>query len=118
MQIIYQKQIPGKPPKQTVIQGWIAALVGSLILLGVLVLLILLIPAMIIAMLGFFAFVIFLLISGWIYLAYRIGFRDMWDITKLFFGIGNARIPWDERRKRVMKEWEDRGKGRSGMWVK
>jgi hypothetical protein len=118
MQIIYQKQIPGKPPKQNVIQGWIAALVGVLILLGVLALLILLIPFMLFAMLGFFAFVIFLLIAGWVYLAYRIGFRELWDLTKLLFGIGSGKMPWDERRKRVMNEWKDREKGRSGTWVK
>jgi hypothetical protein len=86
--------------------------------LGLIAAFLFLLPFFVIIILGFFALIVFSLIGAWVYIALRIGFREMWDITRLIFGIGFGRGSLDERRRRIMKEWEDRTKGRSGTWVK
>jgi hypothetical protein len=116
MRIIYQTQLPGKPPKETRIGGWVAAIVGALILIGVFALLIFLLPFFLLAIVGFIALIVFLIIAGWVYLGFKIGFRDLWEITSLLFGFGGSRLSWDERRSRVKKEWENRSKGKPGVW--
>jgi hypothetical protein len=118
MQIIYRNQLPGKAPKTTVVQGWVAAIVGALILIGIFVVLLLLLPIVLIGVLGFLAFILFLILAGWLYLGYRIGYRNMWDITRLLFGFGSGSPSWDEKRKRVMREWEEHRKGKPGQWTK
>jgi hypothetical protein len=81
-------------------------------------LLIFLLPLALLAALAFLGLILFAMIAGWIYLGFKIGFRDLWDITRSFFGFGGGRMSWDERRRKVQKEWADRAKGKPGVWSK
>jgi len=118
MQIIYRNQLPGKAPRETRIDGFVAALFGALAVIVGAALLVILLPVFLLGVLVFFAFILFALLAGWMYLGFRIGFRNLWEITRLVLGIGFGRLPWEERRRRIMKEWEDRGKGSPGVWSK
>lgn len=116
MRIIYQRQLPGKPPKETVIQGWLAALIAGLGAAAVIALSLILFPIFLIGALIVLGSLLFLVLGGWLYIALRIGFRNMWDITKVFLGIGLGKLSLEERWSRLMKEWDDRRKGRPGVW--
>jgi len=54
MQIIYRNQLPGKEPKESRFEGWLAALIGVAVLIGAIALVILFIP---ILLFGFLAFI-------------------------------------------------------------
>lgn len=118
MRIIYRKEIPGKAPRTTVYGGWLAFLVGLLVMVGLVALAILLLPFFLALFLGILALIFFAMVAGWISLAMRIGFRDMWDLTRLMFSIMFSRQSWGQRQERIMKEWEDRVKGKHGQWQK
>ena len=118
MRIIYRKQLPGEPPKVTRIGGWLAAAIGFLVVLAFLTLIVLLLPFLLIGVLVFIAFVFFMLLIGWIYIGFRIGFRSLWDLTKLMFGIGFGPSPMQSRTERMRKAWEERVKGKDGVWIK
>jgi hypothetical protein len=118
MKIIYRNQLPGKPPTENRIEGWVAALVGFLIFAGLIALVILLIPFLLIGILGFFGFILILMVAGWVYLGFKIGFRNLWDMTRFMFGAGFGPDPWQTRRERIRKEWENRTKGKDGEWRK
>jgi hypothetical protein len=117
MKIIYRNQLPGKPPRTTVISGWVGALIGILVGIGVLILLALIIPLVFAFVIGFIGFIIIMMIVGWIYFAIKIGWRDMWDFTRavweILFGRGS-----EPKFERLSKAWENRTKGRPGEWVK
>ncbi len=118
MRFIYQRQLPGKEPRVTKFEGWIAALVSVLVLIGLLAVLVILLPFLLIGVLAFVAFVLFVLVGGWIYLGFRIGFGGLWELTKLALGIGWGSTSLEGRKERLRKMWEDRIKGRHGEWVK
>lgn len=118
MKFIYQKQLPDGSTRTTRIQGWIAALVSFLILCGVVVILVLLLPLVLMGILAFLSFLVFLLVGGWIYFGFKIGFPELWEITKLVFGFGWGKSPDGTHAERVRKLWEDRIKGRDGVWRK
>ena len=82
------------------------------------VVLVLLLPFLLVGFLSFVALVVFLMIGGWVWLAIKIGWRDMWDFTKAFFTIVFGRGPLENRFERISKAWENRTKGRTGEWVK
>ena len=118
MRIIYRKQLPGEPPRETRFEGWMGALIGVIGALAFLVLLVILIPFLLIGVLAFVAFVLFMLVAGWVYLGFRIGFRNLWDITRLALGFGLGGSSWTDRVDRLKKEWENRTKGKPGVWTK
>lgn len=118
MRFIHQKQLPDGRTRTTRIQGWIAALVSFLILFGLVVILVASLPFILIGIIAFIGFILFLLVGGWIYLGFRIGFPELWEVTKLVFGIGWGKSPDGTHAERVRKLWEDRIKGRHGVWRK
>jgi hypothetical protein len=118
MKIIYRRQLPGEGPRVTRIDGWVAALIGVGIAIAIGAVLVLLLPFLLIGFLSFIAIIVFLMIAGWIGLAIRIGWRDMWDFTKAFFTIVFGRGPLENRFERISKAWENRTKGRPGEWIK
>jgi uncharacterized protein YacL len=118
MRMIYRKQIPGQPPMETRIGSWVAALIGILIALGVLIVFLLIIPLALLGLLAFIAFVLVAMVAGWIYLGFRIGFRNLWDVTKLMFGIGFGPSSGASRTERLRRAWEERVKGGDGVWMK
>jgi hypothetical protein len=118
MKIEYRNQLPGKEPKGFQIDGWVANVIGVLIGIGILIVLAFLLPFLIAGILGFIALIILLLVAGWIYLGFKIGWRDLWDVTRLIFSIFFGRGSWATRSERINKEWEDRVKGKNGVWVK
>jgi len=93
-------------------------LVSILILIGVLALLLFLLPFFLLGILAFVAFIIFLLVGGWVYLGFRIGFRDLWQITKFAMGFGGKASQGESRRERLSKFWEEKIKGKNGVWIK
>lgn len=118
MRIIYRKQLPGQAPRETSISGWVATAIAGLILVALLTLTVVLLPFFLVGVLVFIALIVFMLIAGWVYAGFRIGFRNLWDLTKLLFGVGFGSMPWSARRERLWKEWEDRAKGKPGVWTK
>jgi uncharacterized membrane protein len=118
MRIIYQRQLPSGEQKVTRIEGWVAMLVSIIILIGILALLLVLLPFLLLGILAFIAFIIFLLVGGWVYLGFRIGFRELWELTKMVFGIGFGGSPGESRRERLSRIWEERIKGKDGVWIK
>ena len=86
MQIIYRKQIPGKPPTESRFEGWVGALIGLAVLVGAAILFVFFIPIVLIGVLGFIGLILFLILAGWIWMATRIGFREMWNVTTLLLG--------------------------------
>lgn len=118
MQIIYRKQLPGKPPRESRISGWLAVLIWALALLALMALIAFLVPFLIFGLLVIIALVVFSILGGWIYLAYRFGFRNLWEITKLVLGVGCRNISWEERNRRFRQNWGNIRKGRPGVWEK
>lgn len=118
MRIIYRKQLSGERPRETRFGGWLAALVGFVVTLGFLALLIFLLPFLLIGVLVFIAIVIFMMLAGYIWLGFRIGFRELWELTKLMFGIGVGPSSHKSRAERIRKAWEERVKGKDGVWMK
>lgn len=118
MKFEYRNQLPGKPPGGFKIEGWVANVIGALVVVGILVVLGLLLPFLIAAFLGFIGLILLLMVAGWIYLGFRIGWANLWDLTKLLFTIFFGRGSWSTRAERINKEWENRVKGKDGVWVK
>jgi hypothetical protein len=118
MRIIYRNQLPGGPPRETRIGGWLAALIGFVIILGVLAFIIFLLPFLLIGILGFIALIFFATLIGYIWLGFKIGFRELWDLTRLMFGIGFGPSSGQSRAERARKAWEERVKGKNGVWMK
>lgn len=116
MKFEYRRQLSDGTVKTSRFDGWIAAVVAALVLIGVAALIILFIPFLIAGILIFIAFLIFLLLGGWLYVGYKIGFRNMWELTKMGFGWRSAGN-WRAFQDRMMKEWENRSKGRDGIWM-
>jgi hypothetical protein len=56
MQIIYRNQLPGKAPRETRIDGFVAALFGALAVIVGAALLVILLPVFLLGVLVFFAF--------------------------------------------------------------
>lgn len=80
--------------------------------------LLLAIPLALIGILVFAAFAVVILLIGWVYLGFRIGFGELWDVTKLAFGVGLGPPSSLSRTERIRRAWEERVKGRSGIWTK
>lgn len=118
MKFEYRNQIPGKAPRGYKFEGWMATVVGVLIGIGILVVIGLLLPFLIAGFLGFIALILLLLVGGWIYLGFKIGWASLWDVTKLICAIFFGRGSWESRAERISKEWENRVKGKNGVWVK
>ncbi len=119
MKITYRNQLPGKAPRETRFEGWLGTIIAILIGAGLLALLIfVIIPLALFGILTFIALILFGIIVGWVYLGLKIGWRNLWDFTKLFFGITFGRHTGQSRAERIRKAWEDRVKGKSGQWVR
>ena len=119
MKFIYRNQLPEKTPKTSRFDGWLGTIIAVLIGVGILVLLFfVIIPLALFGILTFIALILFGVIVGWIYLGFRIGWRNLWDLTRLFFGITFGRHTGQSRGERIRRAWEERVKGKSGEWVK
>jgi len=118
MRIIYRNQLPGEPPRESRIGGWLAAIIGFVVMLGLLALVVFLLPFLLIGILGFFALILIAILAGYIWLGFKIGFRDLWDLTRLMFGIGFGPSSGQSRAERARKAWEERVKGKDGVWMK
>ncbi|HEX9743933.1 MAG TPA: hypothetical protein VGB30_00765 [bacterium] len=118
MKFEYKRQLPDGSTRTSKFEGWVAAIVGTLIFLGLaVVFFVFILPAALIAFLLFLAFILFLLVGGWIWLGFKIGFRELWDLTKLAFAFrrgGN----WQTHYGNIRREWEQRSRGRHGEWMK
>jgi hypothetical protein len=118
MRFEYRNQLPGKAPRGFRVDGWLGTVIGILIGVGLLVLLGILLPFLIAGILGFIALIILLLVVGWVYLGFKIGWGGLWDLTRLIFSVFFGSGSWHTRAERISKEWENRVKGKNGVWVK
>jgi hypothetical protein len=118
MKFEYRSQLPGKAPRRFKVDGWLGTALGILIGVAVIVGLVSLIPFVIAGILGFIGLILFLIVAGWVWLGFKIGWANLWDITKVFFTIVFGRGPLESRFERINKLWENRVKGKHGVWVK
>jgi len=118
MRIIYRNQLPGRPPNTSIFSGWLGALIGIALGIAGIVVLAIIVPIAFAFVLGFIGLIIIVMIVGWIVLAVRIGWRDMWDFTRAVWAILFTRGSAVPRFERLGKAWENHTKGRPGEWIK
>ena len=119
MKIYYQNQLPGKPPKEFKLDGILGTIVGILITAAIIALFVfVIIPFALFGILIFIAVVLFALLAGWVSLGFRIGWRNLWDFTRLFFTIAFGRSAFSSKSERMKQAWDNYSKGRPGEWMK
>ncbi len=117
MKVEYRNQLPGRGPKTTTIEGWVAWIIGVLIAAAVIAFVIFVIlPLALFGIVLFLALIVFAMIGGWVWLGLKIGWRNLWEFTKLGFSIMFGKGTSVSRTERMKKTWKDYTKGRSGEW--
>jgi len=119
MKIYYRNQLPGKGAKEFKLDGIIGTIIGILVTAAVIALFVFVIlPFALIGILIFVAFILFAIGAGWIWLGFKIGWRNLWEFTKLFFSIAFGRSGFSSKSDRMKQAWKNYSKGRPGEWVK
>ena len=117
MRIYYRNQLPGKQPREFHFGGIIGTLLSILIGAAILAFLIFFVfPFAILAIVSFIALVIFGLVVGWIWLGFKIGWRNLWDFTKIFCSIAFGRSTFSSKSDQFRSAWSNYTKGRPGEW--
>jgi len=114
----YRKSISGGNSGRSRPNGLWEWVVAILVAIATIVLAIIAIPLAFMFVFGILSLMFIGLIAGYIWLGFRIGWRNLWDITKMMFGFGSSRRSGETNWQRVGRIWEEQVKGRSGVWEK
>lgn len=119
MKVVFRNELPGKSPRETRLEGWLAVVIAVVVGLAIVALLVfVVIPLALVGIATFIAVILLAAIVGWIWLGFKIGFGNLWDLTRLVLGIGFGPSRGESRGERIKRAWEERVKGRSGEWTK
>jgi len=116
MRFEYRRQLSDGTTRTSRLSGWLAAIVGALIFIGLAALFVfVIIPFALIGILIFIATVLLFMFGGWLWVSWKIGFRNLWDLTKMAFQIRRGG-DWRKHYDRLRTEWDSKSRGRSGEW--